>query len=355
MFTKVHKISAFLVLGLVLSLSACNIGAQTPSPANTPEITSTSTSSPTMTRVGISALTTEVVATATDIPTALPSVTPTSVFTTYSSNEVRGPFFSWTLWNLDGETVIAGPGYRFVTPEVTVDKPLTVFRLRADEDVSDVWAAVADLFPDDQIYYAPLEISGSLPGTVKRGLPNGWEYFTTPLGTWTNLTESHLDWWDADFVSLKGLLLEAEKSKTQPAIIQLEADQFGTFMLTCEKGSQYPNIRSEKRSVFQVFVTPRAEFNFSKLCSAGMVNGSGYIFSSTKGDNNAEREEWVITMANAYLELMFSKQDLNGKLSNQIYLDNEKGGASNFARLWIGDQRFAPPGFTPPTLPLITP
>jgi len=59
-------------------------------------------------------------------------------------------------------------------------------------------------------------------------------------------------------------------------------------------------------------------------------------------------------MANAYLELLYSRQNLQGKLSSQIYLDNEKGGASNYARIWIGDMRFGTPGFSPPLATWIT-
>ncbi|MCC6711154.1 MAG: hypothetical protein IT416_02255 [Candidatus Pacebacteria bacterium] len=352
MFTNYPKTSTFIIILLLVCLSGCQLGAQTPSLAtNTPEPTSTPevvTPLPTRTKQG-----TVVALTATDLPTGTPSATPTSAINTYNFNDVLGPYNAWTLLNAGGKTVIVAPNYQLEAPAISEDNKLTLVQLKPGDDRGDAFAAAADLFPNNSLYYSPLEISGMLPGTVKRGLPEGWSYYTAPLGTWTDVT-ANADWYQSTFVSLKGMILEAEKAKTQPDIIWLDEAQFASFMLTCEKGKpEYPGIK-DQRSVFQVFVNPGQKFNFAEVCPAGMVNGSGYVYTSLRGSNASEKEAWAIQMANAYLELMFSRQTLQGKPSSQLYLDNEKGGASNFARIWIGDQRFAPAGFKPPLATWLT-
>jgi hypothetical protein len=151
------------------------------------------------------------------------------------------------------------------------------------------------------------------------------------------------------------MILEAEKAKTQPDIIWLDEAQFASLMITCEKGDhEYPRLKDDQRSVIQVFINPGEKFNFAQVCPAGMLSGFGYVYTSLRGSNATEKEAWAVSMANAYLELLYSRQDLQGKPSSQIYLDNEKVGASNFVRIWIGDMRFGTPGFSPPLATWIT-
>ena len=331
MYNKTLRIFTICVV-VILALSACNIGTQ-PEATQTPTATAEPEFAPTATR----------------IPTNTPTPVPALKVYSYSDDKILGPYTTWTLLSYKENTVIVGPNYRLDTPTVSRENQLKLVQLPAGSDEGDAWAAAADLFPNNNLYYSPLKISGKLPGTVKRGLPEGWSYFTAPLGSWTAVT-ANADWYEPTFVSLKGMLLDAKKNGTQPEVIWLDDAQFASFMITCEKdNTNYPKIMLDRRSVFQVFVNPGKTFNFAEVCLDGtMINGSGYVYTALRGDTKAEKEAWATEMANAYLELMFSRQDLNGNPSNQLYLDKEKGEASNFARIWIGDQRYAPLGFTPP-------